>query len=77
MSDPVEIARDAAVVQLRDVGASAALVVTLEDGVIRLSAGYADSLPIDTVYRMILTLDREFQRAIVEQHTMPQSAAIH
>lgn len=77
MSDPVEIARDSAVITLRDAGASAALVVTLQDGDIRLSANYADGLPEDTVYRMILALGREFQRAIVEQLTMPQSAAIH
>ena len=77
MSDSVEDARDAAVVTLREAGASAALVVTLQDGDIRLSANYADSLPDDTVYRMILALGREFHRAIVEQLTMPQSAAIH
>jgi len=77
VSDPVEIARDAAVVTLRDAGACAALVVTLQDGVVLLSANYTDGLPEDTIYRMVLTLGREFQRAIVEQLTMPQSAAIH
>lgn len=72
----LQTCRDDAVVAARKAGATAALMVTLTaDGHVRLSADLEPSLPDTTIYQMILTLGREFQRAIVANAIEPPTSS--
>lgn len=74
--DALDTARDRACLSMRHRGALASIVMTLDaDGTVRMAASHDESVDGSTIYRMVLTLGREFEREITQQ--LAANAAIH
>ncbi len=78
MTDTMAAARDRACLALRRCGATAVVVLTLDDaGTLRLAASHDENLDGSTIYQMILSIGREFEREIAIQLPALSSAAMH